>query len=206
MVKLLGQLELDRCPYCNVDQPSLHQVAGTFDTSDNASNHQRFWKPYRCLRCGGVVLASSLQDGGDVVEIYPTSKAVSDEIPEPAKSYLRQAVDSIHAPAGSVMLAASSIDAMLKSKSYREGSLYSRIDLAAKNHLITQEMALWAHNVRLDANEQRHADPESPLPSPDDARRSIDFAVAFAEFLFVLPSKVSKGLKESQAQPQSGAS
>lgn len=102
------------------------------------------------------------------------------------------------------MLAASSIDAMLKNKSYKEGSLYSRINKAAEDHLITSEMAKWAHNVRLDANEPRHADEAASLPSADDARRSIDFAIALGEFLFVLPSKVSRGLKDSESAKEAG--
>src|SRR5258708_18040681 len=101
------------------------------------------------------------------------------------------------------MLPASAINAMLKAKSYKDGTLFSRIDQAAKDHLITQEMAKWAHNVRLDANEPRHADEGAPLPTPQDGRRSIDFALALAEFMFVLPSKVSRGVKETEP-PKAG--
>ncbi len=78
------------------------------------------------------------------------------------------------------------------------GVLKSRIDKVAKDHLITEGMALWAHNNRLDANEQRHADEAAPLPDEQDARHSIEFAIALGEFLFVLPSKVSMGLKEAK--------
>ena len=56
------------------------------------------------------------------------------------------------------MLSASSIDAMLKSKGYKKGNLYKRIEKAAEDHLITSEMAKWAHQVRLGANDERHAD------------------------------------------------
>ena len=68
------------------------------------------------------------------------------------------------APAGAVMLAASSVDAMLKEKGYNEGSLYARIGQARDDHLITADMAEWAHEVRLDANDQRHADEAAALP------------------------------------------
>lgn len=43
------------------------------------------------------------------------------------------------------MLAASAVDAMLKEKGLRQGSLFSRIDEAAQQHLITEEMKRWAH-------------------------------------------------------------
>ena len=91
------------------------------------------------------------------------------------------------------MLAASSVDAMFKALGYKDGSLYTRIDLAAKSHLITQEMSAWAHEIRLDANDQRHSDEEAPLPSENDAKRAIDFATALAQFLFVLPASVTRG-------------
>jgi hypothetical protein len=93
------------------------------------------------------------------------------------------------------MLAASSIDAMLKQKGLVDGSLYGRIEKAASDHLITQDMAQWAHAVRLDANDQRHADADEWISSATDAKRCIDFATALAEFLFVLPSKVHRGLQ-----------
>jgi hypothetical protein len=97
------------------------------------------------------------------------------------------------------MLAASSVDAMLKAKGYKEGSLYSRIDKAAKDHVITPEMAAWAHEVRLDANDQRHADEGAALPTGDDARRVVEFTSALGQFLFVLPSRVQRGLEAAKS-------
>ncbi|MNG17315.1 hypothetical protein D3C84_1012940 [compost metagenome] len=91
------------------------------------------------------------------------------------------------------MLTASAVDSMLKDKGYKEGSLYKRIDKAAADHLITVEMAEWAHEVRLDANDQRHADDEGALPDEADARKSIEFTLALAQFLFVLPARVAQG-------------
>jgi len=92
------------------------------------------------------------------------------------------------------MLAASAIDAMLKTKGLKDGSLHARIEKAAGDHLITAEMAQWAHDVRLDANEQRHSDDAAPLPSRDDASRALEFAKALAQFMFVLPARVKRGL------------
>jgi hypothetical protein len=96
------------------------------------------------------------------------------------------------------MLAASAVDAMLKAKGYSEGSLYKRIDKAKDDHVITEGMANWAHQVRLDANDQRHADGDAMLPGYNDANRSIDFALALGQFLFVLPARVERGIAESR--------
>lgn len=205
MPKLDKQLELDRCPYCSVNKPTLesHYNEWITTTTHNGEN-KRFWGIYVCAGCGGVVTAASPLEhdiSGDwsrwVREIYPSQTSVDNEITEPARSYLQQAIESLHAPAGAIMLCASAVDAMLKSKSYTEGKLYSRINKAAEDHLITQGMADWAHEVRLDANAQRHADNDVPLPNTKDAKRSLDFALALGELLFVLPEKVARGLTDA---------
>ena len=128
-----------------------------------------------------------------VTKVWPEPQVVHEELPPRAKDFLTQAIASVHAPAGAVMLTASSVDAMLKAKGYREGSLYTRIDAAANDHLITEEMSAWAHEIRLDANDQRHADEEAPLPEAADAEKAIEFAKALAQFLFVLPARVERG-------------
>lgn len=93
------------------------------------------------------------------------------------------------------MLTASAVDAMLKDKGYKDGSLSARIETAAKAHLITAEMAAWAHEIRLEANDQRHADEAASLPSAADAEKVIEFASALAQFLYVLPARVERGRK-----------
>jgi len=127
--------------------------------------------------------------------MWPSQPTAAEELPPRARDYLNQALSTIHAPAGSVMLTASAIDAMLKDQGLKDGSLNARIDTAAKNHLITQEMAAWAHEIRLDANDQRHADEAAPMATRDDAERVIAFANALAQFLYVLPARVARGRK-----------
>ncbi|WIH05334.1 DUF4145 domain-containing protein [Xanthomonas translucens pv. graminis] len=95
------------------------------------------------------------------------------------------------------MLCASAVDAMLKAKGLENGSLYARIEEASTSGLITTEMATWAHEVRLDANDQRHADQAATLPSEQDAKRVLEFAFSLAEFLFVLPARVMRGIQAS---------
>ena len=194
MIKLQKNLELDRCPYCNVASPNLAKIWET-DTVTHQNNNRRWWKVYACSACGGVVIASSQQNNsGDIYEYYPNSKTIDESIPSPSKEYLFQALDSLHAPAGCIMLCASSVDSMLKIKEYKEGSLYSRINKAAEDHLITDEMSKWAHEVRLDTNDQRYPNEDVELPKYEDAQKTLDFVLALAEYLFVLPSKVKRGL------------
>lgn len=197
MAKLLTFLEIDRCPHCGVDKPSLQQQGGGIETRDQAGANPRFWVVYVCKRCGGATLASAPGKDADYNQIFPNPLMVHQTIPDPARSYLLQAASTQHAPSGSVMLAASSVDAMLKAKGYKDGSLYARIKEAAQDHLITEEMAQWAHDVRVEANDQRHVEEGKPLPDENDARHSLEFAIALAEFMFVLPARVQRGLKDS---------
>ena len=199
MPKLESLLLLDKCPHCKVNSPNLvkhHQ----FSTNNYQGSRLRAWASYACQRCGGVVTASGNGNIGnpEITEMFPSSLVLDDTIPKRAKSYLSQAIDSLHSPSGSIMLSASSIDSMLKSKGYKEGKLYSRINKAAADNIITESMSKWAHQVRLEANDERHADDEADLPNEIDAKRSIDFALALAQFLFILPSLVEKGIEDSK--------
>ncbi|WP_241509571.1 DUF4145 domain-containing protein [Pseudomonas ovata] len=129
----------------------------------------------------------------EITQFWPQAQQVHETVPERAKAFLEQAIASIHAPAGAVMLTASAVDAMLKEKGLIKGNLNGRINDAAAQHLITPEMAAWAHEIRLDANDQRHADETADLPDEEAATKVIEFATALAQFLFVLPARVARG-------------
>lgn len=194
MLALELSLKLKRCPHCSVDNPNLVAAVAEFQTMADNGTNLRKWIAYRCVRCGGVVIANCFPQDRTVIDIYPEPPSVSEILPSKVKTYLQQAIDSVFAPSGSVMLCASAVDAMLKEKGLTDGNLYNRINKASENGLMTKEMATWAHQVRLDANDQRHSDTEATLPSVDDAKQSIEFAQTLAEFLFVLPSKVTRGI------------
>lgn len=151
MPTLSSFLELSRCPHCGVDSPTLSKRAEV-ETHDFRKTRRRVWFFYGCNKCGGIVTAAAPNPQQAVSEVYPSATAVDESIPERAKEFLTQALNSLSAPSGAVMLAASAVDAMLKAKGLTKGSLYARIDEAARSHLITGDMAAWAHDVRLDAN------------------------------------------------------
>jgi hypothetical protein len=204
MARLLQtKLDLARCPHCGVDTPNL----GYFNQSGNTDFRgvQKFWRIYVCGSCANVVIAQASNWNEEVQEVYPKDATeLSDDIPERARTFLKQAIESKSAPSGAVMLAASAVDAMLKEKGLREGSLNARINAAASQHLITAEMAQWAHDVRVDANDQRHADDGSPLPDAEDAKKVVEFTLALAQFMFVLPARVRRGIEGTKSASQGG--
>ena len=115
---LATQLELQRCPHCNVDSPSLRHIASMEPTS--SFGVKKYWRAYACGRCAGIVCATASGWDHEVFETYPASRGSSDDLPPRAKAYLEQAINSLSSPAGAVMLAASAVDAMLKAKALTE--------------------------------------------------------------------------------------
>ena len=195
-----GSLDLDRCPHCRIAKPLLAAMHG-FNTADSADLSRRQWRVYVCSSCGGAVLgAAALDVSPYIVEVYPSPETIEQGLPAKAEAFLLQAIECLHAPSGAIMLCASSVDAMLKEKGLKQGSLSERIDKAAAQGLITQEMAMWAHDVRLDANDERHADENASLPTEQDAKRCIEFTKALGMFLFMLPLMVERGRKRTSKQ------
>lgn len=193
MPTLSLNLTMARCPHCSIATPNLSLLHKT-ETRDHAGQNVRWWGMYGCTRCGGAVVTSAVKPGAEVDDIFPSQTILHQTIPSRPREYLQQAHDSLHAPAGAVMLAASAVDSMLKVKNYSDGNLYSRIEKAVSDNVLTEDMGKWAHAVRLDANDQRHADDAAALPTETDAQRVLDFARTLAEVLFVLPSRVARGL------------
>jgi len=188
-------LKLDRCPSCGVAKPMLTRIWAVVATA----NH--FYATYGCSWCPGVIFVRAAHDGGELLQCWPPIGSVPKEVPDRPREYLRQAQESLSQPAGSLMLCASGLDAMLKDKGLKDGSLFSRIKQAAEQHLITSDMTKWAHQIRLEANDQRHADDEATLPTEEEARRCLTFALALAEILYVLPARVTRGIEETKDKP-----
>lgn len=134
-----------------------------------------------------------------IIECYPTAPGdPPDTIPARPRAYLRQARDLLSQATGSVTLSASAVDAMLKEKGLKEGRLYERIHDAVAQHLISEDMAQWAHQVGLDPNDPRYADERVSMPTTEDAQRCLSFALTLADILFVVPGRVTRGIAESE--------
>jgi len=163
---------------------------------DSPDIERRYWGIFSCTACGGVILVEILHRD---VDVYPKPRRVDRAVPERAAHYLREALDTTATPSACIMAAAAAVDQMLKERGYndKKSSLNSRILAAVEDHVLTDDMGAWAHHVRLEANEERHADEEEPLPSIHDAQRCVDFAIGLAEYLFVLPARVTKGIESA---------
>lgn len=196
---------LSNCPYCGVASPILQSIwytQGIIARGDGGLWSE--WACYRCTSCGGIVAAmgvpgeSSNQVFAQVARIFPAARAVSSKLPPIAAEFLRQAFGTLHAPDAAAVMAGSAVDAMLKHLGYTEGSLYHRIDQARDASLLTSGMADWAHSVRLGSNRPRHVDADKPHVSSDEAQRSVDFAEALGNFLFVLSAQIADAARAAE--------
>lgn len=133
------------------------------------------------------------------MEVFPSTKEAHVDVPEPARTFLNQAIHTLHAPDAAAMVAGSAVDAMLKVLGYTDGSVYARITKAVEDHKLTEGMGGWAHEVRLGSNRPRHADAERPHVTAEEAKQSVEFAEALAYFLFVLTKQVERGTAAAKA-------
>lgn len=210
-MKIGGDLTgVARCPHCGVANPTLSELwksAGPLYGAEETSRPGRIWATYQCSTCGKVILAEcemSLVGAApqhptrptwDIARLFPDAKTVDQAIPDSARIYLTQAHETLHAPDAAALMAASAVDAMLKQFGHTEGSLYSRIDAAVGAHLLTEGMGAWAHAVRLEANNVRHADGHRPHLTSAEAIQVVEFADALGDFLFVLSAKIQEGVQ-----------
>lgn len=191
---------LRRCPHCSVAEPLLVELWR--GPTPSTIEESKVWGCYFCTRCGGVVTAKSTSESnllnGYFDEVYPPAPSAHEDIPNAARRFLQQALDTLHAPDAAAVMAGAAVDAMLKELGYVKGSVYSRIDEALADNKLTQGMADWAHAVRLGSNRPRHADLENPHVSAAEAKQSVEFAEALGSFLFVLSAKISRGIAAAE--------
>jgi uncharacterized protein DUF4145 len=215
-LKITEQLNLARCPHCSTANPTIIRIS-QFQMEPHspahAVPHPWVWFLYYCTSCAGVICAATMNAravppnqlgalrGTPVQWLVPGTQSFDESIPARARTRLTGAQETISSPTSSIMTSASAVDWMLKEIGYKSGSLYSRIDQAVTDNRITADMGAWAHNVRLDANEERHADETAPEPKAEDAQRCLDFARTLADILFVLPARVRRGITKKTPAP-----
>lgn len=202
-----------RCPHCSTPNPTFDQWWITHGVVKNELGGKSYvWGVYFCTACGGAILARGKageeSDSGPIVQLIPEARSAHEDIPPIARTFLQQAMDTLHAPDASAVMAGSAVDAMLKELGYEDGSVYTRINRAVADHRLTESMGAWAHSVRLGANNPRHADKDKPHILPAEAVQSVEFAEALGNFLFVLTKRIERGKKaaEDASNPQPGTS
>ena len=208
---------LPQCPRCKRANPTLTKVYGPhkLQVVENGTISNVWVSTFQCTSCHRAMLAetpkAAFSDMGrevPVQHVFPEAQTVHADIPDRPRQFLSDALASLSAPTSSIMASASAIDAMLKERGIgrkdeagKERSLAKRIKDAVDAGVLTKEMSEWADKVRLDANDQRHADEDAPLPTGEGARNVFELAEALAEILFVIPAKLKKADPDQGPEP-----
>lgn len=191
-------LLLTRCPHCSTASPTVEAWDREI-VKEGPKGSQRHWRLYFCKSCGGAIVGCSKHTHHFVTELYPSLlRDLSWHIPANAKQHLAEARDITSQPSACIMSCANAINAMLIAKKVEGGNLYPRLKNAQDAGILSKEVALWGHQVRLDANEERHPDEEYTPPTVDDAKQALEFTLMLAEILFVIPAKVNEGVRASK--------
>jgi hypothetical protein len=106
-----------RCPHCSVANPTLERLWDSGEFLRRATQGpRRRWALYRCTSCGEAVLARGIPNDSNtnaaVDAIFPDKKVAHADIPEPARTFLQQAYETLHAPDAAAVMAGSAVDAM----------------------------------------------------------------------------------------------
>lgn len=211
---------IPQCPRCQRANP-VFAIVGDRRNVAVTANSSVFYRVaiYRCTSCDGSVLAESRRRDSPTISpeeralfIFPKSETISTDIPSRPRGFLTDALNSLNAPSASIMATCSAIDAMLKEKGIgrfdkggKERSLNKRIEIAVEDGVLTKDMAQWAHKVRLDANDQRHADEDAEPATADQAKSVFELAKGLGEVLFVLPARVAEAHGEEPSESGTGA-
>ena len=197
----------ENCPRCGTQN-----VAFTILHETLCDQHGSFWDTFaQCGYCNrGIVATFETYNKREPSVAFGQSRLLSiapplpdtgapNYTPQNVARFFEQAMDNLPSnwdAAGGMFRKA--LDTGLKSKFPKmKGTLYARIDEAAKKQDLTPELAKWAHEIRLGGNDAAH---EEKLFSEKDAKNLAVFTQLVFQYLFMLPGMLS----EARSDPDEG--
>jgi hypothetical protein len=91
---------------------------------------------------------------------------------------------------GASMLIRKTLEVALKEKfGDLPGNLFQRIQYLNKEHFLTDDLAQWANEIRIDGNKAVH---ESAEPDRENTRQMKEFLYVFLLYTFTLPKMIDK--------------
>ncbi|MCH9845237.1 MAG: DUF4145 domain-containing protein [Alphaproteobacteria bacterium] len=211
---------LPACPHCKVKVPYMKKLSSEFHK--NIPKYEFFgqfgpgitdflWYFYKCNVCNECVMIYATNITNDnhfyVLLSHPSSnnKIIEHEaIPKHIRLALK---DSSESPApSSIVMTTSAIDAMLMDKGdYNDRlSFHDKIEQALQDNLIPEDIAIWAHKIRINSNDVRHPTnaKTDTRPTDEEAKQAFNFATILAEIFYIYPSLIPvKDTEESQNAP-----
>jgi hypothetical protein len=192
-------LDLENCPQCQVAKPLLTQIWFSPPYLYNNDLFDGGWAVYQCSKCRRVILTCA--PGYEEIRlIWPKQTILPTEIPDRARKALSEAVKIMGAaPSASIIQSQRAVELMLHAKGVTVGkdvTFNDKIKEAADKQIMIPAMVDWANEIRWAANDERHLNVEDA--TPDDAQQCVEFALALAQNLFVLPARITRGLDRAK--------
>ena len=184
------------CPRCGRES-SLNLVAGPHVGKQLRDYNAWFSAAclYICPTCRGFCLriaAAEQSDGsGNSIDIerfpFGTAKGL-DGLPEEVAADRGEAWSGFHGSLNkaAALLARSALETAVKNLGAAGKDLYVKIDNLAEAGRITNDLAQWAHEVRITGNEAAH---EMGPVSEEDAKDGLFFLDAFLEAVYSVPAR-----------------
>lgn len=146
-----------------------------------------------CEACGDVQLHCRQQLDpeylDDYFRLWPQTRQLPWSVPEPVRIDWNEATTcfSAGAYAASVVMVRRMLEGICKEKGVSKKTLYQALDQMKDDGHIDENLAKWGHMLREIGNTGAHHTGEK-VPR-DNAAEALDFAEAFANYVFVLRGK-----------------
>lgn len=203
------------CPYCGTNKVAFNV---RFEFQVTSTQHEKYvlgtcgacragviFKLHMRHHSANSVLVDAIGDqnalGMNIIGQWPSSleRAAPADVPPTVLRYFDQAIANIRSQnfdaAGVMFRKALEVATREKAPNPSDKSLIKRIDALATAGLITTDMKMWAHQIRLGGNEAAHDD--EPFEEVD-AERLRKFSEAFLTYAYTLPALVAEGQKEAE--------
>ena len=213
-----GRTVKTTCPYCRAKGVAIRISAVHYRRNTITRPFYRQWDTLGiCGLCDGGVLAvfenvnhefyggtwaDFLTANPRLISVFPSPPSFSAprHTPDNVASFVRQAKASLpeNWDASGVM-SRKALEAALKDKLpdiKDKVSLYARIKEAAEQQVLTQALADWADQIRLDGNSAAH---DAQPFSREDAERLDTFTDLVLQYLYTLPGMLKEAQEKTKA-------
>ena len=191
------------CPFC-LERGNFGIVSHFEKKKPNDEKKKLNFDTYKCGNCSGFVMV--LWSAGDRLHdfrVLPWPLKLSkapEEFPADVGRYWMQAHRSLSEENwdAAAVMARSSLQIALRSFKAEGKNLKEEIDSVADSGLLPPIMKDWSHNVRELGNDSAHPEPGQAPTDPNDANDIVQFMDYLLEYLYTLPTRISKYQKRRE--------
>jgi hypothetical protein len=196
------------CPYCPAENSTFLFQHG-YQMRSDAQRAYIHWMLFRCPRCSSGVTVRGVshkygvspeQADGDVHDLLRYVEHFPKRAPIAAPGGLPPVIERLYIQAGecfqrkaldaACMTIRKTLEVALREKfGDFPGSLSQHIQTLKIQHLLTDELAAWADEIRIDGNEAVH---EAAEPDWENTWQMKEFLHVFLLYAFTLPAMIEQ--------------